>query len=106
MSIQQEFPNVHYLSYGATSLVYEVHPRIVVKVRQPGEEAREYFKREIDILKIICSQQTLCPSIVQCYFSNDDSIFLEYMQGQWLTLVEQYQTDLILLVLVIISSFY
>jgi predicted Ser/Thr protein kinase len=92
MSIQRKFPNVHWLATGATSTAYEVHPRIVLKVRQPGEEPQKQFQNEVKILRILFSQETPCPYLVQCFLFTDDCIFSEYMHGERSLLVERYQT--------------
>jgi hypothetical protein len=79
-TIQQKFPGVHWIWGGGISFVYEVHPRIVVKVPESGEEERDQFKKELKVYEII-SQQPPCPFIVQCFYYTDNGIFLEYMRG-------------------------
>lgn len=49
MDIQRQFSNVHWIWKGGISFVYEVHPRIVVKVPKLGEFEREQFKKEVEI---------------------------------------------------------
>lgn len=80
MDNQRQFPGVHWISNGATSSVYEVHPRIVVKVPLPGEFEREQFKKELEIYDIL-SRRPPCPSIVQYFYYTDKGIFLEYMRS-------------------------
>lgn len=60
--------------------MYEVHPRIVVKVPISDEFEREQFRKEHRIYQIF-SQHSPCPSVVQCFLSADNGIFLEYMRG-------------------------
>lgn len=79
MTIQQQFPGVHWVWKGAISFVYEVHPRIVVKVPKSGEFEREQFRKELKIYEIF-SRHPPCPSVVQCFFYTDNGIFLEYMR--------------------------
>ncbi|KAJ0419374.1 kinase domain-containing protein [Aspergillus carlsbadensis] len=74
-----QFPNVHYIWEGGISFVYEVDPKIVVKVPQNDDFAKEQFKKELDIYKTF-AQHPLCPSIVQCFLYSDKGIFLEYMR--------------------------
>jgi predicted Ser/Thr protein kinase len=80
MDIQRQFSGVHWLWGGGISFVYEVHPRIVVKVPKSGEFEREQFRKELRIYEIF-SRQSPCPSVVQCFFYADNGIFLEYMRG-------------------------
>ncbi|KAJ5151649.1 hypothetical protein N7492_009944 [Penicillium capsulatum] len=82
MDIQHQFPDVHWIWGGGISFVYEVHPRIVVKVPKSGDFNGEQFKNEVDIYQIF-SQHRPCPSIVQCFLSSDKGIFLEYMR-EWM----------------------
>ncbi|EFY95003.1 protein kinase [Metarhizium robertsii] len=79
MSIQHQFPDVHWVWKGGISFVYEVHPRIVVKVPKSGEFEREQFRKEVKIYDIF-SRHEPCPSIVQCFLYTDNGIFLEYMR--------------------------
>ncbi|RAL06391.1 kinase-like protein [Aspergillus ibericus CBS 121593] len=79
MDAQRRFPNVHWIWAGGISFVYEVHPRIVVKVPKSGEYEREQFHRETKIYEIF-SQHSPCCSVVQCFFHTDNGIFLEYMR--------------------------
>ncbi|EFW18215.1 hypothetical protein D8B26_005050 [Coccidioides posadasii str. Silveira] len=79
MGNRRQFPDVHWIWKGAISFVYEVHPRIVVKVPQPGEFEREQFDKELKIYEIF-SQRPPCPSIIQCFYYTDKGIFLEYMR--------------------------
>ncbi|KAJ6094218.1 hypothetical protein N7467_003063, partial [Penicillium canescens] len=65
---------------GGISFVYEVHPRIVVKVPKPREFKREQFYKEVEIYRIF-SQNPPCPSIMQCFLFSDSSIFLEYIRA-------------------------
>lgn len=80
MGNHRQFPNVHWIWKGAISFVYEVHPRIVVKVPQPGDFEREQFDKELRIYEIF-SQCSPCSSIIQCFHCTDKGIFLEYMRG-------------------------
>lgn len=80
MSIRQQFPDVHWIWKGGISFVYEVHPRIVVKVPKPGDFEREQFRKELKIYEIF-SQHPPCSSVVQCFFYADNGVFLEYMRG-------------------------
>lgn len=80
MDIQRQFPDVHWIWGGGISFVYEVHPRIVVKVPKSGEFEREQFQKELEIYQVF-SQNPPCSSIVQCFLSSDNGIFLEYMRG-------------------------
>ncbi|EFE39694.1 hypothetical protein TRV_05586 [Trichophyton verrucosum HKI 0517] len=79
MSIRKQFPEVHWIWKGGISFVYEVHPRIVVKIPKSGDFEREQFQKELKIYEIL-SQRPTCPSIVQCFFYTDNGIFLEYMR--------------------------
>ncbi|KAL4898760.1 protein kinase [Aspergillus ambiguus] len=79
MTIHDQFPEVHLVWKGAISFVYEVHPRIVVKVPKAGEFEREQFQEELKIYKTFL-QLPPCPSIVQCFFYADNGLFLEYMR--------------------------
>ncbi|CEJ61526.1 Putative Protein kinase [Penicillium brasilianum] len=88
MSIQKQFPDVHWVWKGGISFVYEVHPRIVVKVPKPGGFEREQFQKELEIYKTF-SQNPPCPSIVQCFFYADNGILIEYMR---VTKVEKLET--------------
>ncbi|KAL3485432.1 kinase domain-containing protein [Aspergillus germanicus] len=74
-----QFPSVHYIWEGGISFVYEVDPRVVVKVPQNDDFAKEQFKNELEIYKAF-AQYPLCPSIVQCFLYSDKGIFLEYMR--------------------------
>ena len=80
MTIQDQFPEVHWVWKGAISFVYEVHPRIVVKVPKAGEFEREQVQRELRNYEAFL-QQPPCSSIVKCFSYTDDGIFLEYMRG-------------------------
>lgn len=80
MDLQSQFPGVHYIWGGGISFVYEVHPRIVVKVPKSGEFEREQFRKEREIYQIF-SRNPPCPSIVQCFLVSENGIFLEYMRG-------------------------
>lgn len=80
MDIQRRFPGVHWIWGGGISFVYEVHPRIVVKVPKSGEFEGEQFRKELEIYQIF-SQNHPCPSIVQCFLFSPGGIFLEYMRG-------------------------
>ncbi|RHZ67362.1 uncharacterized protein CDV56_109417 [Aspergillus thermomutatus] len=90
MNIQQQFPDVHWVWKGGISFVYEVHPRIVVKVPKSGDFEREQFQKELKIYEIF-SQHPPCPSIVQCFFYADNGIFLEYMRD--VTLCSRIQNN-------------
>ncbi|KAJ5998190.1 hypothetical protein N7522_009850 [Penicillium canescens] len=83
MDIQRQFPSVHWIWGGGISFVYEVHPRIVVKVPKSGEFEREQFHKEVEIYRIF-SQNPPCPSIVQCFLFSGSGIFLEYMRDRLL----------------------
>lgn len=65
MSIQHRFPDVHWIWGGGISYVYEVHPRIVVKVPRLGDSEGEQFQIETKIYEI-SSRNSPYPSIVQC----------------------------------------
>ncbi|CAI7567365.1 unnamed protein product [Penicillium viridicatum] len=80
MDIQRQFLSVHWIWGGGISFVYEVHPRIVVKVPKSGKFEREQFQKELEIYKVF-SQHPPCPSIVQCFLFSSSGIFLEYMRG-------------------------
>lgn len=80
MDIQRRFPGVHWIWGGGISFVYEVHPRIVVKVPKSGEFESEQFRKELEIYQKF-SQRQPCPSIVQCFLFSPNGIFLEYMRG-------------------------
>ncbi|PLB48909.1 serine/threonine protein kinase [Aspergillus steynii IBT 23096] len=79
MSIQEKFPDVHWVWKGGISFVYEVHPQIVVKVPKSGEFEQDQFQKELEVYKAF-SRHPPCPSIVQCFFYTDNGIFLEYMR--------------------------
>ena len=80
MDIQQQFPGVHWIWSGGISFVYEVNPRIVVKVPKSGVFEREQFNKELEIYRLF-SQNAPCSSIVQCFYLSNSGIFLEYMRG-------------------------
>lgn len=80
MTVQQRFPGVYWVWKGGISFVYEVHPRIVVKVPKYGDFEREQFQRELKIYETL-SCHPPCPSLVQCLYYTNDGIFLEYMRG-------------------------
>lgn len=82
MDAQKQFPEVYWTSHGGISFIYEIHPRIAVKVPRVGEEEREQFQKELKIYEIF-SQHPPCPLIVQCFLYTDKGIFLEYMQGEF-----------------------
>ncbi|KAJ5609913.1 hypothetical protein N7528_009179 [Penicillium herquei] len=79
MDIQRQFPDVHWIWSGGISFVYEVHPRIVVKIPKSGKFEREQFLKELEIYQIF-SQNPPCPSIVQCFYFSESGFFLEYMR--------------------------
>ncbi|KAJ5958619.1 uncharacterized protein N7479_005769 [Penicillium vulpinum] len=79
MDIQRQFSSVHWIWGGGISFVYEVDPRIVVKVPKSGEFEREQFNKELEIYRIF-SQNIPCPFIVQCFLISGNGIFLE-IQG-------------------------
>ncbi|KAL3459024.1 kinase-like domain-containing protein [Aspergillus heterothallicus] len=79
MDIRRRFPDVHWVWKGGVSFVYEVHPRIIMKVPKSGNFAQEQFQKELKIYEIF-SQHPSCPSIVQCFLYADNGIFLEYMR--------------------------
>jgi hypothetical protein len=80
MSLQQQFPDVHWVWGGGISFVYEVHPRIVVKVPLSEKFERDQFQHELKVYELF-SRNPPCPSIVQCLLYADNGIFLEYMRG-------------------------
>lgn len=80
MRHQDKFPDVHWIWKGGISYVFEVHPRIVVKVPKSGEFEREQFQKELDIYNIL-SRSPPCAFLVQCFYKADNGIFLEYMRG-------------------------
>lgn len=80
MRHQDKFPDVHWIWKGGISYVFEVHPRIVVKVPKSGEFEREQFQKELAIYNIL-SRSPPCASLVQCFYKADKGIFLEYMRG-------------------------
>ncbi|KAK9646409.1 hypothetical protein HCH54_005158 [Aspergillus fumigatus] len=84
MDIQRQFPGVHWVWKGGISFIYEVHPRIVVKVPKSGEFEREQFHKEVKIYEIF-SQHPPCPSVVQCFYHTGNGIFLEYMRDMSLS---------------------
>ncbi|KAJ5585416.1 uncharacterized protein N7459_005216 [Penicillium hispanicum] len=84
MDIKSQFPGVHWIWSGGISFVYEVHPRIVVKVPKSGEFERQQFDKELEIYQTF-SQKPPCPSIVQCFFFSSSGIFLEYMRDMSLS---------------------
>ncbi|KAB8213467.1 hypothetical protein BDV33DRAFT_210166 [Aspergillus novoparasiticus] len=84
MDIQRQFPHVHWIWGGGISFVYEVHPRIVVKVPKSGEFERKQFQKELEIYQVF-SQNPPCSSIVQCFLSSSSGIFLEYMRDKSLS---------------------
>ncbi|KAJ5715700.1 uncharacterized protein N7483_012881 [Penicillium malachiteum] len=79
MNIQRQFPDVHWIWGGGISFVYEVHPRIVVKIPKSGDFEKQQFLKELEIYQIF-SQNQPCPSIVQCFHFSDTGFFLEYMR--------------------------
>ncbi|PYH90032.1 hypothetical protein BO71DRAFT_362303 [Aspergillus ellipticus CBS 707.79] len=84
MAIQRRFPGVHWIWSGGISFVYEVHPRIVVKIPKSGVFEREQFNKELEIYQIF-SQNPPCPFIVQCFYFSNSGIFLEYMRDMSLS---------------------
>ncbi|KAJ5198746.1 uncharacterized protein N7498_007863 [Penicillium cinerascens] len=84
MDIQRQYPSVHWIWGGGISFVYEVHPRIVVKVPKSGEFERQQFHKELEIYHVF-SQNPPCPSIVQCFLFSGSGIFLEYMRDMSLS---------------------
>jgi predicted Ser/Thr protein kinase len=80
MDIQHQFSSVHWIWGGGISFVYEIHPRIVVKVPKSGQFEREQFQKELKIYEIL-SRCPPCPSVVQYFFYTNNGIFLEYMRG-------------------------
>lgn len=89
MDIQRQFPGVHWVWKGGISFIYEVHPRIVVKVPKSGEFEREQFHKEVKIYEIF-SLHPPCPSVVQCFYNTGNGIFLEYMRGTTQLAVSMY----------------
>ncbi|EFW14298.1 conserved hypothetical protein [Coccidioides posadasii str. Silveira] len=59
MGNRRQFPDVHWIWKGAISFVYEVHPRIVVKVPQPGEFEKKQFDKELKIYEIFSQYVSL-----------------------------------------------
>ncbi|KAI9040152.1 uncharacterized protein KD926_008597 [Aspergillus affinis] len=94
MAIQDQFPEVHWVWKGDISFVYEVHPRIVVKVPKTGEFEREQFQKELKIYETFL-QQPPCPSIVQFFLYADNGIFLEYMRDEslWFRIQSNHVRD-------------
>ncbi|GFF62839.1 kinase-like protein [Aspergillus udagawae] len=84
MDIQRQFPGVHWVWKGGISFIYEVYPRIVVKVPKSGEFEREQFHKEVKIYEIF-SRHPPCPSVVQCFYNTGNGIFLEYMRDMSLS---------------------
>ncbi|KAJ5946657.1 hypothetical protein N7454_003496 [Penicillium verhagenii] len=84
MDIQRQFPTVHYIWGGGISFLYEVHPRIVVKVPKSGGFERQQSSKELEIYRIF-SENPPCPSIVQCFHLSHNGIFLEYMRDMSLS---------------------
>ncbi|KAJ5542177.1 hypothetical protein N7535_004600 [Penicillium sp. DV-2018c] len=91
MDIRQQFPDLHWLADGGISVVYEVHPDIVVKVPKSGAYEREQFRKEVKIYEII-SQHPPCPYLVQCFLYGEKGIFLRYMRGAALMVSTIYRT--------------
>lgn len=94
MTVQQRFLGVHWIWKGGISFVYEVHPRIVVKVPKSGDFEREQFQRELMIYEIL-SCHPPCHSLVQCFYYTNDGIFLEYMRGTILISLAGRSTNLV-----------
>ncbi|KAJ5587263.1 uncharacterized protein N7459_003028 [Penicillium hispanicum] len=88
MDIRQQFPDVHWVWKGGISFVYEVHPRIVVKVPKSGDFEKEQFQKELKVYKAFSHPP--CPSIVQCFYA-DNGIFLEYIRD--ITLCSRIQNN-------------
>ncbi|KAJ5940110.1 hypothetical protein N7516_000278 [Penicillium verrucosum] len=84
MDIPRQFPDVHWIWGGGISFVYEVHPRIVVKVPKSGKFESEQFQKELEIYQIF-SRNPPCSSIVQCFLFSGSGIFLEYMRDKSLS---------------------
>ncbi|KAI1920942.1 hypothetical protein LOZ66_000958 [Ophidiomyces ophidiicola] len=92
MDARIQFPNVYWVGRGGISSVYEIHPRIVVKVPKPGDFEREQFQKEVQIYRIF-SKHPPCPSLVQPFSYSDSAIFLEYMRDECLSLrIQQNNT--------------
>ncbi|CAG8376427.1 unnamed protein product [Penicillium salamii] len=79
MEMEGQFQNVHLIALGGMSFIYQVAPGIVVKVPNTEDFARQQFRNELDIYKIL-SRQAACAFIVQCFYYTDDGIFLEHMR--------------------------
>ncbi|KAL3472746.1 hypothetical protein BJX99DRAFT_249495 [Aspergillus californicus] len=77
MDNQCQFPNVHWIWSGAISFVYEVHPRIVVKVPQSGKFERDQFKKELEIYQTF-SRNPPCPYI----YMRDVSLYYRIQLNQ------------------------
>lgn len=78
MDISRRYPSIHWIWGASISFVYEVHPRIVVKVPKSGGFERQRFQKELAIYQIL-SQYPPWPSIVQCFLLSGSGIFLDYM---------------------------
>ncbi|RDW63241.1 Serine protein kinase [Aspergillus mulundensis] len=89
MSIQRQFPGVHWVWRGGMSYVYEVHPLIVVKVPRPGEDKKDRFREEVKIYELL-SRHPPCPFLVHCFLYSEDGIFLEYMRDISLAYCKQF----------------
>ncbi|RAH87610.1 hypothetical protein BO86DRAFT_444520 [Aspergillus japonicus CBS 114.51] len=76
--VQRQFPGVHWIWGGGISFVYEVHPRIVVKVPKSGKIEREQFYKELEIYRVFLRNPP-CLSIVQCFYFCKSGSFLEWM---------------------------
>lgn len=79
MAIERKF-QIGLLLPGGISYIYHIHPRIVVKIPQNDDFAREQFCKELEIYKLL-SRQAACEFFVQCFHYTNEGIFLEYMRG-------------------------
>jgi hypothetical protein len=66
MDIKRQFPGVHWIWGGGISFVYEVHPRIVVKVPKSGEFEREKFQKELEIYRYIKYSRKILLVLLLC----------------------------------------
>ena len=79
MATEPSLERLPWVSHGANCYVYEVNSLIVVKIPKLGDEERQQFRKEIQILKILSSKPS-CPYLISCFYHCDKGIFLEYMR--------------------------